>query len=63
MNGKKDEDSVNDIKNLEDNQLDNLEDNQREQVFGENGIDFGYEKSIQVSKNTSDRVVYQDQKV
>ena len=63
MYGKKEEESVGDIKILEDNQMDNLEDNQREQVFGENDIDFGYEKYIQVSKTTSDRVVYQDQKL
>ena len=58
---KRDEDSVSDLKIVEDKQMDNLEDNLQGQVNGKNCIEFLYALSIQLSKKTSNRVVYQDQ--
>ena len=61
--GERDEDSVGDIKILQENQMNNPEDNQQEQVTSKNGFEFAYEKDIQVSEKSSNRVVYQDQKI
>ena len=60
--GKRDEDVVGDIKVLEDIQMENPDDHQVEQVKSKHGFEFGYERYIPVSKKTSNRVVYQDQK-
>ena len=43
--------------------MNNLEDNQQEQVTRKDGFEFAYEKDIDVSEKTSNRVVHQDQKI
>ena len=54
------EDAVSGIKSLEAKQMQNLEDYQPERVKSKDGFEFGYDKYIQVHKETSNRVVYQD---